>query len=247
MHGDDEEHRETHKIKSRGFNLWLRLLYYAERNGAPSSEAMSSAVKTITAKAHYDGVQHEVFLRSANLGDRVYVDMCDAKWRAIEIDSAGYRVIDDPPVCFRREPGMLALPTPSAIMPEQGIEKLNEILRLRDDRDFVLIVAWLLAALASKSPFAVAVFLGEPGATKTSAATAVRAIIDPNVSPLRTRPEKAHGFAQLIGVDEVSELERLRELRGDDVVGGFLVEECVKKQQAALCGRNSRARWRLSA
>ena len=50
------------------------------------------------------------------------------------------------------------------------------------------------------------------------------------------------GFAQLIGVDEVSELERLRELRGDDVVGGFLIEECVKEQQAALCGRRSRRR-----
>jgi hypothetical protein len=26
------------------------------------------------------------------------------------------------------------------------------------------------------------------------------------------------------------------------VVGGFLIEECVKEQQAALCGRRSRRR-----
>src|SRR5271170_5103106 len=57
-HGEGETHRETHKIRSRGFNRWLRLLYYRERNGAPSSEAMSSASKTIEAKAHYDGVRH---------------------------------------------------------------------------------------------------------------------------------------------------------------------------------------------
>jgi hypothetical protein len=35
-------------------------------------------------------------------------------------------------------------------------------------------------------------FLGEPGATKTSAAYAVRSIIDPNASPLRTKPKDPH-------------------------------------------------------
>ena len=49
------EHRETHRLRSKSFNLWLRLLYYAEKNGAPSSEAMASAVKTLVAKAHFDG------------------------------------------------------------------------------------------------------------------------------------------------------------------------------------------------
>jgi hypothetical protein len=36
------------------------------------------------------------------------------------------------------------------------------------------------------------IFLGEPGATKTSAAYAVRSIIDPNSSPLRAKPKDPH-------------------------------------------------------
>ena len=95
-----------------GFSLWLRLAYYAERNGAPSSEAMSTAIKTLMAKARYDGSRREVFLRSAALDGKVYVDLADDQWRAIEIDSDGYRVVDDPPVHFRREAGMLPLPAP---------------------------------------------------------------------------------------------------------------------------------------
>jgi hypothetical protein len=191
-HAEDETHRETHKIRSRGFNLWLRLRYYAERQGAPSSEAMSAAVKTIAAKAHFDGVVHDVFLRSANLGDRVYVDMCNGLWQAIEIDADGFRIVDDPPVHFRREPGMLPLPAPLVVAPKQGIKRLNEVLKLRDERDLVIIVAWALAALASRSPFTVIVFLGEPGSTKTSAAFAVRSLVDPNVSPLRSKPKDVH-------------------------------------------------------
>jgi hypothetical protein len=67
---------------------------------------------------------------------------------------------------------------------------LRELLRLRDARDFVIIVAWLLAALASRGPFTVIIFLGEPGATKSSAAYALRSIVDPNASPLRLKPRE---------------------------------------------------------
>jgi hypothetical protein len=184
------EHRETHKLRSAGFNHWLRLAYYAEKNGAPSSEAMSTAIKTLMAKARYDGLRREVFLRSAALDGKVYVDLADDQWRAIEIDPDSYRVVDDPPVHFRREAGLLPLPAPSSIEPRKGIEKLRELLRLRDPRDFVIIVAWLLAALASRGPFTVLIFLGEPGATKSSTAYAVRSIVDPNASPLRLKPRE---------------------------------------------------------
>ena len=120
-HGEAEPHRETHNVRSRGFSRWLRLRFYAERGGSPSSDGMSSAIKTIEAKAQYDGARHEVFLRSANLGDRVYVDLCDDHWRAIEIDSDGWRLINDVPVHFRREAGMQPLPAPSMIDPKKGV------------------------------------------------------------------------------------------------------------------------------
>ncbi len=97
------EHRETHRLRSKSFNLWLRLLFYAERNGAPSSEAIASAVKTLAAKSHFDGDRRDVYLRSAPLEGKIYLDMCDPLWRAIEIDADGYRIVDDPPVHFRRE------------------------------------------------------------------------------------------------------------------------------------------------
>jgi hypothetical protein len=153
---------------------------------------MASAVKTLMAKAHFDGDRRDVYLRTAPLDGKIYLDMCDPLWRAVEIDTDGFRVVEDPPVHFRRESGMQALPSPSTIDPRKGIERLREVLRLRDKRDSVVIVAWLLAALAGRSPYAVMIFLGEPGATKTSAAYTVRSIIDPNASPLRAKPKDPH-------------------------------------------------------
>ena len=142
--------------------------------------------------AHYDGARHEVFLRSANLGDRVYVDLCDDHWRAIEIDSDGWRLINDVPVHFRREAGMQPLPAPSMIDPKKGIARLKEVLCLRDERDLVVIIGWALAALASRPPFTVLVFVGEPGSTKSSAAFVARSLVDPNAAPLRAKPKDPH-------------------------------------------------------
>ena len=158
----------------KSFNRWLRLLYYAEKNGGAILRSdVVGGQDPRWRKRITTAIGDDVYLRTAPLDGKIYLDMCDPLWRAIEIDADGFRVLDDPPVHFRRESGMLPLPSPSTIDPKKGIARLREVLRLRDKRDFVVIVAWLLAALAGRSPYAVLAFLGEPGATKTSAAYAV--------------------------------------------------------------------------
>ena len=47
-------HRETHKLKSSGFRLWLLHAYYRNTSGAPNSNAMSTALSTLEARARYD-------------------------------------------------------------------------------------------------------------------------------------------------------------------------------------------------
>ena len=106
-------HRETWALKSNGFRRWLKRAFYEETDGAPKSDAMSTAMGIIEAKAHYDGKEHEVHLRIANCNDRViYLDLCDRDWRVVEIDCEGWRIVRDPPVRFRRTAGMHAVPAP---------------------------------------------------------------------------------------------------------------------------------------
>jgi hypothetical protein len=59
---------------------------------------------------------------------------------------------------------MLPLPVPQ----EGGsIEALNSFLNLASRDDFVLIVAWLLAALRSAGPYPLLAISGEQGSAKT--------------------------------------------------------------------------------
>ena len=64
---------------------------------------MQSARAVIEAKAYFDGGEHPVHVRVSGMDDKLYLDLADAEWRAVEIDADGWRIIGDPPVRFRRQ------------------------------------------------------------------------------------------------------------------------------------------------
>jgi hypothetical protein len=121
------------------------------------------------------------------LDDRLYLDLGDETWRAVEIDAIGWRVIDNPPVRFRRAAGMQTLP-----MPVSGgsVEMLRSFLNVKTDADFVLVVAWALAVLRNRGPYPVIVLSGEQGSAKSTFSAILRALLDPNTAPLRALPRE---------------------------------------------------------
>ena len=50
---DINGHRETWPVRSKGFTRWLARAFFEETNGAPSSEALQSALNVIEAKAQF--------------------------------------------------------------------------------------------------------------------------------------------------------------------------------------------------
>jgi hypothetical protein len=111
---DINGHRETWPIRAKGFRRWLARRFFEATQGAPSSESLQSALNVIEAKAHFDAPERTVHIRVGGLDGRLYLDLGDATWRAVEIDTTGWRVIENPPVRFRRAAGMQPLPVPVA-------------------------------------------------------------------------------------------------------------------------------------
>src|ERR1700757_1379076 len=137
-------HRETWPIRSKRFRAWLRRRYYKATGGAASAAEIRSALDLLEARAQFAGPERAVHVRIAEHADHIYLDLADERWRAVDIGPDGWRVIGCPPVRFRRPAGLLPLPAP-----ERGgsIETLWSFVNLASRNDFVLIVAWLLAAL----------------------------------------------------------------------------------------------------
>ncbi len=145
---DIDGHRETWPIRSRGFRHWLSQRFFEDTGGAPGSEALHAALNALEAKARFKGPEREVFIRVGELDGRVYLDLCDTLWRAVEIGAQGWRIVDRPSIRFCRTKTMRPLP-----VPERGgsIESLRPLLNISGDEDgdddFVLTVSWELACL----------------------------------------------------------------------------------------------------
>lgn len=178
--------RETWPLRSRTFRHWLGRCYYERTGGAPNSEARASALNVIEARAVYDGVERTISTRVGGHKGKIYLDLGDDTWRAIEIDADGWRPVDKPPLRFFRAAGMGRLPLPVR-NDKVKASKLKEVLNLTDS-DFTLAIAWQLAALRDIGPYPIGVLIGEPGAAKSTISNFLRTTIDPNTAPLRTLP-----------------------------------------------------------
>jgi hypothetical protein len=177
-------HRETHRICGAAFRRWLRHEYYRLTKRGCNADALKVAVETIDAKALFEGECREVHTRVAKDGDDIYIDIGDAKWRAIKVSKAGWEIVADPPVRFRRSPSMRPLP-----IPQKGgsIDLLRPFCNVSND-GFVLLVADLLAALRPDSNYPVLVLTGEQGCGKSSLARLFVRLTDPRLPEQRSMP-----------------------------------------------------------
>jgi hypothetical protein len=236
---DINAHRETWPIRTKGFRRWLARRYFEATQGAPSAEALQSALNVIEAKAHFDAPERVVHIRVGALDGRLYLDLGDNAWRAVEISAAGWRVIANPPVRFRRAAGMQPLPVP---VPGGSVETLRSFLNVQSDTDFVLVVAWALAVLRNHGPYPVLALSGEQGSAKSTFSAILRALLDPNTAPLRALPREdrdlfiAASNGHLLAFDNVSGLpawisDTLCRLATG---GGFAVRQLYTDQDEVL-------------
>jgi hypothetical protein len=189
-----DNHRETHALDSQSFSRWLARRFFLADGSAPGSQALSAALNVLAGKALYEGPEMPVFVRIAGQPGAVYLDLCDAAWRVVEITADGWRLAEDPPVRFRRARGMLALPEPQSGETNPGAD-LRHILNIAEDRDWRLILAWLVGALKPDGPFPVLALHGEQGSAKSTTARILRALIDPSSAPLRAEPREPRDLA----------------------------------------------------
>jgi hypothetical protein len=187
-----EGHRETWPVASDEFRRLLLARYYAAEKTAPSAQAVIDARNVIEARALFEGTEQPVFTRVGAHGDAIYLDIGDSTWQAIEISADGWTIVDVPPVRFRRAPGILALPNPD---PDGSIYELRELVNVRSEDDWLLMVSWLLAAMRPVGPYPLLVLHGEQGSAKSTTARMLRTLVDPSAASLRSAPRNERDLA----------------------------------------------------
>src|SRR4051795_5322831 len=77
-------HRETWPVRSTRLRSWLRRKYYEATGDAPAAGAISSAINLLEARAQFDAPRRSVYLRVGEDDGRIFLDLADERWRAVE-------------------------------------------------------------------------------------------------------------------------------------------------------------------
>jgi hypothetical protein len=179
-------HHETYPIRSKAFRRWLVGKFYAIESKPPGAQALQDALGAIEARAQFGGNLHPVHVRVAGDDETIYLDLCDETWRVVEITADGWRITEkQEAVKFKRSRGMLPLPLP---VRGGSINDLRNFVNLDNEEQWTLLAAWLVAALRPTGPYPVLALLGEQGTAKSTLQETFRALLDPNVAPLRAEP-----------------------------------------------------------
>jgi hypothetical protein len=187
------ERSECLKLRSPRFARWLTRAYRQAGRLIPPAEALKGVVALLEADAEHDGAIETAFLRvglpSRDAGSTEnsthYIDLGDRSFRGVKIGPGHWTVVDRPPVHFLRPDGFRALPTPSR---DASIEVLKQYVNVAPS-DFLMLIAWMTAALCPVGPYPLLVLTGEQGSAKSTLARIARLLIDPHSSPLRGEPE----------------------------------------------------------
>ena len=181
-----DDHREVYRLNSKNFAEWLNRTFYLKEKTVPNDTAMNSAIGTLSGFAKYDNEEKEVFLRIGQAGENIYLDLVDDKWRCIEINDKGWKLLSNPPVIFFRTETLREIAEPQT---PGDINLLWNHVNIKEE-DQLLLLSWLVECFRRNTPDPLLELTGEQGSGKSITHSFIRDLIDPNKVNLRTAPEK---------------------------------------------------------
>lgn len=207
----DSHTGEVRRMGVRQFRDRVTAGFYEQTEVAVRDQAWREALGTLQALARFEGDPQDVHIRIAGSSGRYWVDLCQpGNSRALEVDAAGWRIVDRAPVLFARSEAMQPLPTPThggSIEPLWKIANVPESQRL-------LVLAWLMDCMRPDAPYPGLELIGEQGSGKSTAAEALRRMIDPNACNLRGAPKTVEDIFVGAGQNHMVAYENVSHLAG---------------------------------
>ena len=209
-----DQHRQTW-ISLRGRNIRvpsaefqrLMLRNYVDIYGKPVSK------ETVQRVGDYLGAgELEVLAldnRLAWRGDKLIIDLCDELWQAIEVTEEEWKLVRPQRSLFKRYGHQRPLP-----IPQEG-GKISDVLRflpLKNARDKILVMVWLVAAFLSHIPRPGLQLHGVQGSAKTSSADFLSMLIDPSVPCSFSLSKDSTEFIQFMDHHAIINLDNIHRL-----------------------------------
>jgi hypothetical protein len=195
----------TARIRDRLFRRWLLHQFYNKTGRAPNAEAVTSALRTIEARAVFEGETVCLGLRVTGRDGAFYYDLADETWSAIQITPRGWRPVSSAGL-FRRGAN-----TAPQVRPVAGgnVSAVLDFVNLKNEDDRMLFLIYLIGCLIPDIPHTIPVISGPQGATKSTTCRVIRRLVDPAVEELLSLPNVHNELALLLAKNYVSAFDNL--------------------------------------
>jgi hypothetical protein len=180
-----EDDERIYRIGSQPFTEWISHKYFKEFGRSVSESSINQVAFTLIGHAKHEGIKKRVHMRAASFDGTICIFVGDEDWQRIKVTASGWSLDGESNVKFWKPGSMLALP-----MPLSGgkIDDLWKYLNISGD-DRLLVLAWMLEAFRSETPFPVLALNGLQGCAKSSTHARIRMLIDPSGCNLRAAPK----------------------------------------------------------
>lgn len=166
---------------SEMFKLLLVNLFEHSNPGQMLGKAdIKTVITSIDSLGTFRGKEVDIYLRIAEIDDKILVDLCNNKRQVLEISKDGFKVLDESPVLFKQFPDMAELPIPKLDKPMDYL-KLGDYLNIKNLEDLNMIVSYLLASFRPEIPKPILNLTGEAGTGKSMNTRLIRQLIDPAI------------------------------------------------------------------
>ncbi|TCQ78686.1 hypothetical protein EDF68_10687 [Ochrobactrum sp. BH3] len=181
-----------HPIRSEAVKNWVRLCFHRATGKTLGRDALTEVLDLMDAKAHYEGALSKVNVRIAGNEEEIYYDSGEADGTIVRISAEGWQLVNNAPIHFQRPAGFVV-----QVLPDETRGRLSDLRNLLqlDDKNWVLLLAFLLISLKPVHPYMVLLLSGGHGSGKSKISELVKRIIDPNALEKARLPREEHTLA----------------------------------------------------
>jgi phage/plasmid primase-like uncharacterized protein len=214
-------HHEHHRVRSQRFREWLLVTAGREfpveiagrvRPGTFGKNALEDAQSACEAMAAATGTILAAPLRVTQLGERLYLDLGEPDWRAVEIGPGGWSIIDTAPVPILRTRRTRTLPVP---VHGGSLAPLYDLLPIEGEDEKRLVTLWLLGALRPTGPYPILAASGEQGTGKSFVARVLRRLVDPCGDDIMQPPREDRDLIAAARSNHVLAFDNLSSVSGE--------------------------------
>ena len=170
----------------------------------PSERSVRDAIRVLISEANMkDAVK--AYIRCAQIGNEIYVDIGDATGHVIHIFPGGWKIIDSAPVVFRRTALTGPLPRP---LDRGDFSKLFSIINVSKESEG-LVLGFLVCSFFEAIPKPILGLNGEQGSGKSDSARRLSFLVDPSPAALQSPPKDQAAWIELAAGSYVISLDNL--------------------------------------